>query len=127
MRIFSFVLAFVVGILCWALVLALSGGVAPLGKVGQAEGLVFFTPIAVFAIPLAALALFRGHALASSWLLALAPLLGFANFALSASDLVRAAQTGVAAAPVPKTFALLWGALLAVVVLLLALGRKLAP
>lgn len=108
MRIFSFVLALIVGVVCWALVLVVSGGVAPLGKTGQAEGLVFFTPIALFALPLAILALVRGHALTSSWLLALAPLLGFANFALSVSAAVRTSSPVAGVAPEPRTFAALW-------------------
>ena len=127
MRIFSFVLAFIVGLVCWALVLVLSGGVAPLGNVGQTEGLIFFTPIALFALPLAVLAFVRGHVLASSWLFALAPLLGFANFALSVSASTRAGNVPGAGAGGPRTFALLWCAMLAVVLLLRAIGRRLAP
>lgn len=127
MRIFSYVLALVVGLACWALVLVFSGGVAPLGQVGQTEGLVFFTPIGLFALPLAVLAFVRGHALTSAWLFSLAPLLGFANFALSVSASVRSSRPGGAAVARPETFALLWCAMLAMVLVLLVVGRMLAP
>jgi hypothetical protein len=126
MRIFSFVLSLIVGLVCWALVLALSDGVAPLGKASQTEGLVFFTPIALFTLPLAILAFVRGQTLASAWLFALAPLFGLANFALSVSAAVHASPAaGVVAEP--KTFAVLWCLMLAVALVLLALGRKPAP
>lgn len=127
MRIFSFVLAFIFGLVCWALVLVFAGGVAPLGKVGQTEGLIFFTPIALFALPLAVLVFVRGHVLASSWLFALAPLLGFANFALSVSASIHTGNLPGAGAEGPKTFALLWCAMLVVVLLLREVGRRLAP
>ena len=127
MRILSLLFALIVSLVSWALVLVLSDGVAPLGKVGHAEGWVFFAPIAIFALPLATLAFVRGHVLAASWLFALAPWLGFANFALSAAKALRTAPTGHAAAAGPSTNALLWGALLAVVLVLLALGKRLSP
>ena len=50
MRTLGFVLALVLGFMCWAIVLALSGGVAPLGKVGAYEALMFFAPIVIFAL-----------------------------------------------------------------------------
>lgn len=50
MRILSLLFALVVGLVNWALVLVFSDGVAPLGKMGQAEGWVFFAPIAIFAL-----------------------------------------------------------------------------
>ena len=50
MRTLGFVLALVPGFMCWAIVLALSGGVAPLGKVGAYEALMFFAPIVIFAL-----------------------------------------------------------------------------
>lgn len=63
MRTLGFILATLVGFMCWGLAVALSGGVAPLGRVGAGEGLTFFTPIVLIATALCVLAFVRGHAL----------------------------------------------------------------
>jgi hypothetical protein len=114
MRTLGFILATVIGLMVWGLALALSGGVAPLGKVGEAEGLPFFTPIALFATPLAVLAFVRGHALTGAWIAALAPILGFTNFALSVSfALAEGGAPTAQTRPLPS-FALVWCLLLAI-------------
>jgi hypothetical protein len=115
MRIFGFVMASVAAFAFWGLLLVLSGGVAPLGRAGAGEGATVFAPIVLFVLPLAVLAMANGHVLAGTWSLALAPLLGAANFALAVSS--RLAQPAVPAVvdPPPPTFALVWLGLLALV------------
>ena len=85
MRFLGFLGALLIGFVLWGLSLALSGGAAPLGKTGNNEGIVFFIPIVAFAIPLAAIAFMREHGLTGTWILAIAPALGFLNFAIAAS------------------------------------------
>lgn len=85
MRVLSYLLALLVGFALWGISAALGGGVAPLGKTGPAEGVLFFIPIVAFALPLAAIAFVRGHALTGSWVLAVAPVFGLLNFALAVS------------------------------------------
>lgn len=114
MRTLGFILATLVGLMCWGLALALSGGVAPLGKVGAGEGLPFFTPVVLFALPLAVLAFVRGRALTGVWIAALAPILGFGNFALSVSFALADGTAPTAQARPLPSFALVWCLLTAV-------------
>ena len=53
MRALGFLVAFAVGFVLWGVALALSGGVAPLGKTGNSEVVVFFIPVVAFAFPIA--------------------------------------------------------------------------
>ena len=82
MRALNILLALAVGFVCWTLVAVLSGGVAPLGRVGGEEGLLFFTPVVCYAVPVAVLAFDAGRTGSGMWLLATAPVLGALNFAL---------------------------------------------
>lgn len=82
MHLLNYVLASLTGLFCWGITLALSSGVAPLGKVGGDEGLMFFMPVLIFAIPLAVFAMLRGRTGTGLWLIALAPVFGFSNFAI---------------------------------------------
>jgi hypothetical protein len=125
MRTLGFVLALVLGFMCWAIVLALSGGVAPLGKVGAYEALRFFAPIAIFAAPLAVFVLVRGHSLTAIWIAALAPILGFGNFALSMSVALANPNPPDTTTNRPPTFALAWALLLVCVLAALAVSRRL--
>jgi hypothetical protein len=124
MRTFGFILAILVGLACWALTLALSGGISPLGKPGPAEGIVFITPILLFALALAVVALVRAHSLTGVWIVALAPVLGAVNFALSLSLLMREPNTNGAVGEKPSTFALAWCVLLVVVLAAAAIGKR---
>lgn len=126
MRTFGFILAALAGLACWGLTLALSGGVAPLGKAGAGEGASFFTPIVLFALPVAVLLIVKGHALAGTWILALSPVLGAMNVALAVSS--RWAQPPVPETidRPPPTFALAWIGLLALVLACLAGARWIA-
>jgi hypothetical protein len=83
MRVLGFLGALAVGLVLWGLTLALSDGVAPLGKTGRNEATVFFMPIIVFALPLATIAFTREYVLSATWILAAAPGLGFLNFAFA--------------------------------------------
>ena len=125
MRTLGFILATLVGFMCWGLAVALSGGVAPLGKVGAGEGLPFFTPIALFATPLAVLAFVRGHALTGVWIGALAPILGFTNIALSVSFAMADGSAPAAQTRALPTFALVWCLLLAVALAAAVWGPRL--
>ena len=98
MRILGFVLAAAAGFVCWAITLALSDGIAPLGRVDAGVGACFFTPIIFFALPLGVLAAVKGRMLTAAWIGALAPLLGALNFGLAMSS-------HVGASPDPATFA----------------------
>lgn len=124
MRTIGFILALAVGFACWGLTLALSGGVAPLGRVGPAEGIAFFTPIALFALPLAVLAFARGHALTGTWIGAIAPLLGVANFAFALSTIVSGPRPEGAVDLPPPTFALAWCGALAVALVAVEWNRR---
>lgn len=94
MRALSIIPCLTIGIVCWATVLVFSGGVGPIGKTGAKEATIFFMPIVLFSLPLGLLALVRGKALVAAWLLALAPILGFANFALSVWTATSSVNTG---------------------------------
>lgn len=127
MRTLGFILATLVGLMGWGLALALSGGVAPLGQVGAGEGLPFFTPVVLFALPLAALAFLRGRALAGTWIAALAPILGFGNFALSVSFALADGSAPTAQPRPLPSFALVWCLLLAVALAAAVWGPRLVP
>ncbi len=124
MRSLSFILATLVGIACWAITAAFSGGVAPLGDVGPTEGLVFFTPIALFALPLAVIAFVRGRSLAGLWICALAPILGAANFAASMSQFIRDRPSGGAVTEELSTYAMVWCVLLLLVLAVSVIRRR---
>lgn len=85
MRALGFLVAFAVGFVLWGVALALSGGVAPLGKTGNSEVVVFFIPVVAFAFPIAMVAFTREYMLSGTWVLALAPGLGFLNFAYASA------------------------------------------
>ena len=123
MRTLGFILAALVGLVCWALTLTLSDGVAPLGNVGSAEAITFFTPIVLFALPLAALAIARGHSLTGLWIGATAPVLGAVNFAMNLWLIVRSPSTSGPADEKLSTFAIAWCVLLLLVLAVAALGR----
>lgn len=121
MRLLGFLLALLVSFVAWGTALALSGGVAPLGKTGAAEGIIFFTPVVVFVAPLALGAVIRGHALAGIWAIAVAPVFGFLNFALAASAQMVDSNSPAAALGSPSAQLLVWVALLVLVLGALAL------
>lgn len=120
MRIINVLLATVVGFFCWGITIALSGGVAPLGKTGGTEGLLFFLPVLIFALPAATVAMVRGYTGTAMWVGALAPLCGVANFALalalSGDGPVDAGPSGLSL----LTQAAVWGALLAAVMAMMS-------
>ena len=124
MRTLGFILAILVGLVCWALTLVLSDGVAPLGNVGSAEAITFFTPIVLFALPLAVLAIARGHSLAGLWIVATAPVLAAVNFALNLWLIARSPSTSGPAGEKLSTFALVWCVLLLVVLAVAAVGKR---
>jgi len=117
LRILGYLLALLVGFALWGISLALGGGVAPLGKTGSTEGALFFIPIVAFAVPLAVVAFVRGHALVGSWVIAVAPVFGFLNFAIAVS--AKMAQSSPLAVRLgePSTLLLFW-----LLLLVLALG-----
>jgi hypothetical protein len=102
MRVLNAIFAVIVGLACWGISAALVGGVAPMGKSGGTEGLLFLMPVVIFATPIALLALIRGHLGTALWLGALAPILGFCNFMLAVG-----ANTGGSAADQPSSRTLL--------------------
>lgn len=125
MRVFGFVLASIVGVAFWGLTIAFSGGVAPLGKTGSAEGGLFFIPILVFVAPLALIAFIRGHALTGMWFIAVAPVFGFLNFVLAMSAVMADANPWFARLGGPSGLLVLWVLLLVVAVGFLSLqGRN---
>jgi hypothetical protein len=125
MRTLGFILATAIGFVCWSLAVVLSGGVAPLGKAGTTEGVPFFTPIVLFATPLAVLAFVRGRALTGTWIGALAPILGFTNFALSMSFAFSDGSAPTAQDRPLPSFALAWCLLLAVTLAAVTWGPRL--
>lgn len=116
-----------VGFALWGISLALGGGVAPLGKTGPTEGALFFVPIVAFAVPLAVVAFVRGHALTGSWVIAVAPIFGFLNFALAVS--AKMAQSSPLAVHLsePSTLLLVWLLLLGLALGALALFSRASP
>lgn len=108
MRVLGYLLALLVGFALWGISVALGGGVAPLGKTGPTEGALFFIPIVAFAVPLAVVAFVRGHALAGSWILAIAPVFGFLNFALAVSATVTQSSPFAVRLSEPSTLLLVW-------------------
>jgi len=127
LRVLGFLLALLVGFAFWGLSLALGGGVAPLGNAGATEVALFFMPIVAFAAPLAALAFVRGHALTGTWLLAVAPVLGFLNFALAVSARIAEPSPLAARLSEPSTLWLVWLFLLALALGVLVLFSRLQP
>ncbi len=117
MKFVSAVFALIAGFVCWGLVLALSGGVSPLGKVGQPEAVLFYSPIVLFALPLATIALVRASPLLGVWILALAPVLGFWNFGFIVSSNLKGSSKSVDYASQAQTAALVWLALFLVILL----------
>jgi hypothetical protein len=119
MHIVNNLLACLVGMFCWGITLVLSDGVAPLGNVGGTEGLLFFIPVLIFSIPLAVSALNRGRTGTGLWLIALAPVFGFANFALALGLSSHAAVGDGPSGLVLLVVAAGWAALLGVCLLIL--------
>jgi hypothetical protein len=117
LRILGYLLALLVGFALWGISLALGGGVAPLGKTGPTEGVLFFIPIVAFAVPLAVVAFVRGYALAGSWVIAVAPVFGFLNFALAVSSKMTQSSPLAVRLSEPSTLLLVW-----LLLLVLALG-----
>lgn len=124
MRALSLCLALLVGFICWGLASALSGGVAPLGKVGATESAIFFTPIALFALPLSVVAFVRSSPLIGVWIVAVAPALGFLNFAIAVSSRISSSDRTADAAIGPVTFWPVWLALIALALGLVALDVR---
>lgn len=124
MRIFGYFVAILAGCASWGLTLAFSGGVAPLGRAGPTEGAVFFTPILLFAGPIALFSLVRGNSLRGLWIGALAPILGAANFALSMSFVVYDSNASGPIDDRPPTFALAWCALLLLVLAAFVVSQR---
>jgi hypothetical protein len=125
MNAFSAVLAVVVGFVLWGLTLALSGGVAPLGKTGGVEALLFFSPIVIYVVPLVLRMLGRGKTVTALWMAALAPMAGVMNFYLGFRWTLIGKRLGwfdASGAAVGLMLALAWGAAL---VLTLAYLRQL--
>lgn len=113
------------GFALWGISLALGGGVVPFGETGAAESALFFTPVVVFAAPLAVLAFVRGHALTGIWTLAVAPVFGFLNFALAASAKMAEPDSLAAKLSAPATQLLVWILFLALALVALALFNRL--
>ena len=124
MRIINALLAATVAFFCWGITIALSGGVAPLGRTGGTEGLLFFLPVVVFALPAATVAMVRGHTGTAMWIGALAPVSGFANFALALS---MSGHGPVDAGPSGLTLliqAAVWGGLVVVAMALMPKPKR---
>jgi hypothetical protein len=87
----------------------------------------FFIPIVAFAVPLAVVAFVRGHALAGSWVLAVAPVFGFLNFALAVS--AKTAQSSPLAVRLsePSMLLLVWLLLLGLALGALVLFGRVSP
>jgi hypothetical protein len=85
MRFLGHLCAFIVGFVLWGFALALSDGAAPLGRTSGNEVLVFFIPIVTFGLPLAVMAFAREYVMTGTWILAVAPVLGFLDFSVAAS------------------------------------------
>jgi hypothetical protein len=124
MRILGFILAIFIGFVSWGLTLALSGGAAPLGRTGPTEGLIFFVPVLLFAGPVAVLAFLRGNSLTGTWLVAVAPILGAANFSMSMSAVIRPGGPGGPSGEPPPTFALAWCVLLLFALAVFAIRQR---
>lgn len=115
MRVLGYLLALLVGFALWGITVALGGGVSPLGKTGPTEGTLFVMPIVAFAVPLAVVAFVRGHALAGSWILAIAPVFGFLNVALAVSTKISETSTFAVRLSEPSTLLLVWFLILGLV------------
>jgi hypothetical protein len=126
LRTLGYLLALLAGFALWGISLALAGGVAPLGKTGPTEAALFFTPIAAFAMPLSVVAFVRGHALAGSWIIAIAPVFGFLNFGLALSAKMAQPSPIAEGLNEPSTLLLVWPLLLGLTLGALALLSRTA-
>lgn len=82
-RILLILPALIIGFILWSVTLLLSGGVAPLGKTGPMELLIFGAPIAGTIVPLGLQHIEKGAVATAAWMFALAPLAGALNFLLA--------------------------------------------
>jgi hypothetical protein len=126
MRTLGLALAVVVGIFCWMPLYVIVTGRFFIGNgLGVDGAVVFWTPILLLAVPLGLIANSRGASVGVAWISALAPLLGYFNFALlmvygigkvhsplSTGSIIRAAHP------------ILWLTLLGIVLGMRALDRR---
>jgi hypothetical protein len=127
LRVLGYLLALLVGFALWGISLALGGGVAPLGKTGPTEGALFFIPIVAFAVPLAVVALVRGHALTGCWIIAVTPVFGFLNFALAVSATIANSSPLALRLSEPTTLLLVWLVLLGICLGAMAMFGRVPP
>ena len=85
LKVISSTFALLVAYTTWSLAAILSGGFYPLGGgLSWPEGLVFFAPIIVLILPVAARLFSSGSSAAGIWLIAIGPIVGVLNLLLCA-------------------------------------------